>query len=425
MKKIIVAHPGQQHSYKIAEALNDAGMLFKYITTVYDKKNSGLMQLLKRFLKKSEVQRANGRKTEKLEDSQVIQFCQLSGLLTLAVLRIDKTKGRVLYNRVNRWVSNSFGKKVARYAIKNNVDAVICYDANALACFSLLKKHAPDILRIMDNSAPNRYGLFLNYHELNEKYKIIDNQPDAFKKFLIDEKEALYYKREAELADKHIVASTFSKRMLTSIGIHKKNIEIVPYGFSGKKNDNNSGFVTRDKLRFLFVGEISAQKGIFNFLAAAQCLKDQAEFHAVGGGIDNLKEEYQIMILESINYHGYMLKQDLFELYSDMDVFVFPTLGDGFGFVVLEALHFGLPVICSRNSVGEDIIKDAYNGFLFDAGDSDSLIVCMEHFINNRDEVKRMQVNASKSVKYYTWTAYSNKIAICVSGFLEGENCVQ
>ena len=38
--KIIVAHPGQQHSYRVASALKSNGDLFKYITAVYDKKNN-------------------------------------------------------------------------------------------------------------------------------------------------------------------------------------------------------------------------------------------------------------------------------------------------------------------------------------------------------------------------------------------------
>lgn len=419
--KIIVAHPGQQHSYRVAEALNEKGNLFKYITTVYDSQHSGLMSVVKKLVKREDAKRASGRKSEYLEENKVIQFCEFGGFVTLAILRIDKTKGRIFYNNWNRYISNIFGKRVAKYAIKNNVDAVICYDANSMACFSYLKKHAPNIVRIMDNAAPNRYGLFQEYQVLNKKYHVIDKQPDVFKRFLVDEKEALYYKEEALLAHKHIVASTFSKRMLTSIGVSEKKCAIIPYGFNRTdyvevRRENTS------KLKFLFVGEISAQKGIFNYIDVAKKYKGQVEFHAAGGGIKNLASNYKRDILSFINYHGYLVQSELFELYQEMDVFVFPSLGDGFGFVVLEALSFGLPVICSKNSVGRDIIENGQNGFLFDAGSTDELSKAIQWFIDNKGKMIHMRQAAINSVKDLTWDRYYEELAQKTIAMVESAN---
>lgn len=420
MYKVIVAHPGQQHSYRTAIALKEKGMLYAYITTVYDKKNSSLMSLIKRTLKKDNAKRANGRKSDKLEDNEVVQFNEIGGLIVLAILRIDKTKGRILYNTVNRWVSNSFGRKVARYAVKHNVDAVICYDANSMSCFRYLKKNAPHIIRIMDNAAPNRYGLYQEYQLLNEKFHVIDNQPDAFKKFLVDKKEAEYYRNEAFFANKHLVASSFAKRMLTSIGVRDEDCLIVPYGFNRVNNEQKSE--KTGVLKFLFVGEISAQKGIFNYIEVAKTFKGQAEFHAVGGGIENLKQIYQKGIHENVIFHGYMLQNELFELYKQMDIFVFPSLGDGFGFVVLEALSFGLPVICSKNSVGEDIIQDGYNGFLFDAGSTATLQKIIQWFIDNTMLIGKMKNHAIESVAAFTWTRYSDKMSEVMDDIMRKTN---
>ena len=50
--KVIVAHPGRQHSFRVAKALKDAGLLYKYVTTVYDKEDSVLMKIVKLFLNK-------------------------------------------------------------------------------------------------------------------------------------------------------------------------------------------------------------------------------------------------------------------------------------------------------------------------------------------------------------------------------------
>lgn len=159
--KVIVAHPGQQHSYQAAIALKEKGMLYRYVTTVYDSPNSLMMRVGKRFMKRDNLKRAQGRKNELL-DGNVTQFCELYGLMLLLILRLDKTKKRVFYNKFNQFVSRRFGRKVADYAIKHEVDAVICYDTSSAECFRILEKKAPKIIRILDNAAPNRYGLCMN-----------------------------------------------------------------------------------------------------------------------------------------------------------------------------------------------------------------------------------------------------------------------
>lgn len=418
MYKIIVAHPGQQHSYKTASALNKSGNLFKYVTTVYNKEHSRLMTFIKQIIGKKNGTRANNRRIDEIEDDKVVQFCELWGLITLLILRVDKTKTRVLYNTCNRWLSNRFGKKVARFAIKNRVDAVVCYDSNSQACFKILQKRAPHIIRIMDNAAPNRYGLFIEYQNINQKYRVIDKQPDAFKQFLVNEKKALYYQNEANLADFHIVASSFSKKMLENSGISNERIRVIPYGFNvNEKVINKSKY--NDKIKFMFVGEISAQKGIFDYIDVASKFKERAEFHAVGGGIDNLRQSYKEMINNNIIYHGYVLKNELYELYNQMDVFVFPSLGDGFGFVVLEALSFGLPVICSKNSIGTDIIRDFYNGFLIEAGNTEQISEKIEWILENKDVLQKMSNNSKQSVCGYSWERYSKEINILIQDIME------
>lgn len=134
--KVIVAHPGQQHSYQAAIALKEKGMLYRYITTVYDSPNSLLMRAVKRFIKRDNLKRAQGRKTEQL-DGCVTQFCELHGLMLLLILRLDKTQKGVLYNKFNQFASRRFGCKVANYAINHEVDAVICYDTSSAECFRL------------------------------------------------------------------------------------------------------------------------------------------------------------------------------------------------------------------------------------------------------------------------------------------------
>lgn len=109
-KKILVAHPERQHSFRVAEALYKKGMLYKYVTTVYDKKSSTLMRMLKLFLNRKDLKKANSRRMQAVPDSEVVQFCELEGLFFLLAWRIDKKK-RVLWH-IQRHVSNRFQKNL-------------------------------------------------------------------------------------------------------------------------------------------------------------------------------------------------------------------------------------------------------------------------------------------------------------------------
>ena len=154
--KVIIAHPGRQHSFRLASSLKKYGHLFKYITTVYNKESSLLMKIGKLILTNDSLRRLKKRKNKDLLDQDVVQFNEINGLLLLLLLRLDSKKR--LFNPLNDYVSKLFGKKVANYAIKNNVNAVICYDGNfsALTCFNILKEKAPHILRIIDHAHPPR-----------------------------------------------------------------------------------------------------------------------------------------------------------------------------------------------------------------------------------------------------------------------------
>ena len=71
--KIIVAHPGRQHSFRLASALKKSNMLLYYVTTIYDK-NSFLMKFTKKFLSKDNLKRANNRKNQDLDNIYQMQY---------------------------------------------------------------------------------------------------------------------------------------------------------------------------------------------------------------------------------------------------------------------------------------------------------------------------------------------------------------
>lgn len=151
--KIIVCHPAQQHSYRLATAIKMDHSLFKYLTTVYYRRGT-FTWLVALLLRGRFKVKATNRKCHYLSVHDIKQYCEVEGLMKLLALNIPlfaKWYSFFKYDTADR-----FARKVANYAIKNDVDAVITYDDCSPLLFEILEKKAPHIVRIMDFSAANQ-----------------------------------------------------------------------------------------------------------------------------------------------------------------------------------------------------------------------------------------------------------------------------
>jgi len=88
--------------------------------------------------------------------------------------------------------------------------------------------------------------------------------------------------------------------------------------------------------------------------------------------------------------------QNIQEALLAADMFVFPSLYEGFPNALCEAMAVGLPVIASNCSGNIDVVQDGIDGRLFPVGDVDSLVKLMEELIKNPEECQRLSLNAQK-----------------------------
>lgn len=412
--RIIVAHPGRQHSFRIATALKEKNLLFKYVTTVYDKENSLIMRIIKCFISKENRKRASKRRCPGLNDSDVVLFEQFLSFILLLVLRIDKT--RKFSNALNDFISVRFQRKLAKYVLDNNVDIVISFDANSRELFRILKKEKPSVICIMDNAAPNRHYLYKTY---NENIENCGPFTEGFKtfKYLVDEKSTLRFVEEIKLADYHIVASSFSRDALLYDGVPSSNIFVIPYGINSTLKCRPPKASADLKLNLLYVGRVDQRKGIYQILEAAKYLHNSnIIFNIVGPGVELMSDLFQ-PYKPYVNFHGPAYFEKLKEHYMSNDVFLFPSMGDGFGLVLLEAMAAGLPVIASKNSGGIDIIDEGINGFLIDSCNTKQLIEKINWFYHHLDQLPKMSINAYEAASQYTWERYDEQLVSVISNF--------
>ena len=222
--KIIVAHPGKQHSFRLAAALEKAGVLQQYVTTLYKKSDSLLFKILNLFLSNDNKKRADGRQCKDIPESRIESYCSFLGLLELVLLRLDKSTN--LYRKLHSVTVDRFGKKVAKLAIKEKADVVVCYDSNAITTFKYLKEHAPQMIKVLDVSIASRHYMKRIFetevHASGNEDLRVENL------YLWEKGKIEKLVREFKDSDYFLAASDFVKDSILDLGISADRILKVP-----------------------------------------------------------------------------------------------------------------------------------------------------------------------------------------------------
>lgn len=406
--KVLLAHPGKQHSFETVEALKNAGVFYKYVTTVYDKKNS-ITHIFKNFLRGKNLNKANTRNCPYLNDDDVIQVYEWWGLLVLLVSKVPFLSK--LYFHLNLALSNHFADKVAKIAIQDDVDAVIVYDGISRKGLEYIKKHAPKIKTIMDVSISMRPFMKTNF----EKDMDIYHHKGFYKEeaYLWKHKYEKVILNELKYVDFFFAPSKVVRRSLEFCGIDKNNISIVPYGVDINKFEFIPKVYNHNApLKLIYVGQISYRKGLHHLLNVVKKYGKNEVVLSLAGAYSGDNEIYK-MYKDNRNIHflGFVTRDMLAQEYQKADIFVFPTLGEGYGMVVLEALSTGTPVLISNLAGGDDAIDNYQNGIVYEALSEDALKDKIDWFLYNREMIPEMSKKARMSVSNYTWDEYHKKYA--------------
>ncbi|MGA0560259.1 glycosyltransferase family 4 protein [Larkinella sp. VNQ87] len=215
---------------------------------------------------------------------------------------------------------------------------------------------------------------------------------------------------EPQLATSCVVASQFTRSTLIENGIPASRIQVVPYGV------DTSAFVQRekepesDRFRVIFVGRMNQRKGLADLLQAVRLLKSSAiDVVLCGRGfIDrNILREYQDLPLQ---IHEAIATRQLVQELHQSDVFVLPSLAEGFGHVILEAMAAGLPVITTENTCGPDVIVEGKHGFLTPIRNPMRLASLLDAAITNREDWFEMGQLAARQARTFTWNRFREEI---------------
>lgn len=204
--------------------------------------------------------------------------------------------------------------------------------------------------------------------------------------------------QEYEQADAITVPSEFARQTYIEMGVAADKIKKVPYG-SDLSRFAKVAEPASDSFDVLFAGQVSFRKGIPYLLEAfAQFRHPKKTLTIVGGMLPEIKRYLQRNSLENVQFAGPQKPARLRELMSRSHVLVLPSVEDGFGMVIGEAMACGCPVISSENCGGKELIDDGKEGFIVPIRDPDAITTRLEQMAQDPALRESMSVRARERV---------------------------
>jgi Glycosyl transferases group 1 len=361
-----------------------------------------LLRAVPRSVRPAGLKRLLGRDPTEIPRERIVTFSRLGLEYQWRLSRCETEADRL---RVHLRTGKQFGELVVRAGFKgathvytfSGAGLEILQAARAAGLYTVVEQPAAasEIEQEIMGEERTRYPGW-------ESYTPCDEELEAY---------ALRQRSEWDIADKIVVPSKFVATSLDRLGVSADRCVTVPYGVSGSFSK-----IIRDKhkgpLRVLTVGGVRLQKGPQYTSDAAKLLGKGFDFRLVGTCFlsDSAKSEFG----GTIRLVGNVPRSDVSVHFQWADVFLFPSLCDGFGCVLLEALAAGLPVITTVNS--GIAIRDGVDGFVVPIRDANSIAERLEQLASEPSLAAEMSRNAKERSAAFTLEAYGDRLYSAVVG---------
>lgn len=371
-QKWICGQLGAREHYAIPRTLNRSDKLSYLITDGWIPSHS-----LINLLPHSPLDGLKERFHCDLEEASVHAFT-LSLLQFEVNQKLKKQQGWNLIIARNQWFQQKTVKFLKSITSKfsSNKPILFAYSYAALEIFRYGKSQGWQTILGQIDPGLVEEKLVLREHQKRANYQA--SWQSAPTEYWIN------WQEECSLADRIIVNSNWSSQALQQVGIPSEKIEIVPLAYQPSDATQNfervypSQFSSQRPLRVLFLGQVILRKGIAALLESAKLLENQPiEFFIVGSLGITIPDD----IPPNVNFLGSVPRGAVAKHYQWSDVFLFPTLSDGFGLTQLEAQAWKLPIIASK-FCGE-VVKHQVNGLLLEEVTGEAITEALNFCLNN------------------------------------------
>lgn len=217
---------------------------------------------------------------------------------------------------------------------------------------------------------------------------------------------------EYELADYISIPSTFVRDSFLKHNVPAEKLLVNAYGVdlsAFRKVEK-----TDETFRVISVGGFHQRKGSHYLLQAfAELGLPDAEFWHVGSVSPEMRPIIDKFANDRCTFHGHQPQDQLYKFYSQASVFALASIEEGMAMVQCQAMACGLPLICTTNTGGADLIGgEGHAGHVVPIRDVEALKTCILRLYENRDLAAEMGRRAQARVANgLTWKDYGDRYA--------------
>lgn len=362
--KITYTSPNRSHHYPYAEALHKMGHLHAFVSGVSRlSPRAGLHSL-----------------GDTLKRHDFFQTLFLASLEVRAPVSVTNALNQISSKRLDQ----------ASYSWARESDFFIFYQAKGLSSTQRLHREKRPTICIMEevnSHIQNAESLLRN------EWKRLDLGQSFVRDHEYDARLRTY-----EEADYILCPSDFVRDSFVTRGFAPERLLKVNYGFPAMKSVVDSVEKSgNERFRMLYVGQLHYRKGLHYAVEAFRKLKHPKKEFVIVGGETQVTGLEKTQLPDGVIFTGVLKGEELREQYLQADVFVLPSLEEGFGLVVAEALGHGLPVVITTNTGAGDVITDKVEGFVVPPFDATGLQNRIQQLIDDPGLRKQMGQAALKT----------------------------
>jgi glycosyltransferase involved in cell wall biosynthesis len=386
LREVILSANVPHYQY-LARALESAGLLKTYITSISLLEDESVPRLLSRYWsKKLEGRRLRGLCAAKIRRLWLPEVLQ-RGLPALGMVSAERANW--INNYLFDWMAAHLVDQCSVFHFVSSVGLYSARKAKSLGATIVcdVRQAHPVVARNILEREARAFGVKCEIAGRSYESRLL---------------------QEFEIADYLVVPSSATKATFVTAGVPGDRMFVVPYGADlghfRKREREDSVF------RILYVGQLTLGKGIQYLLQALAGLNLRGAECVVIGQIDPAVKPLLRRWKGTFRHIGSVPKIELANFYSNSSVLVLPSLVEAFGMVVLEAMACGVPVIVSSEVGAKEVFADGVEGFVVPSRDVEALRERIRFLYEDDVARARMSEAAIQCAQGLTWEAYGERI---------------
>jgi len=222
--------------------------------------------------------------------------------------------------------------------------------------------------------------------------------------------------QEIKLADTIVCPSSFVRNSVAAKANPEAQIVVIPYGADVSQPPKTWTQSSLDgPLKLVYAGSLGPQKGLHVLFQALESLPASSyQLTLAGRWVPGFQK--WLSRRSKINYRhvGQVRHNNIQTLFRNNQVLILPSLCDGFGLILLEAMASGIPVIATDRTGAPDIVTPGVDGDVVPAGDPGALARALEAYLHDRHSLAAKGAHARKTAERLSWQAYRRRLTASI-----------